>query len=164
LRWWRCSTNLHKGGAEARTNKLEIEPPGLNFTCAVENGVRNMLYMLVECCGRDKWAAEGVHSIARGGNGGNILQKLEIELPGFDLARSIENGGRDVLYMLVGYRGRDGWGAGGVRWIAQGGRGAIPQKTQNEAAGARLSACRCKRRLDSIEEGSGVLWKRWMGY
>src|ERR1700683_1004164 len=38
-----CLIDLREGGGEASTRKLEIEPPGLEFTCAIANSARSRL-------------------------------------------------------------------------------------------------------------------------
>ena len=45
---------LHEGEGEQYPKKLEMEPLALNLACAVENGSRDMLYILVGYRGRDR--------------------------------------------------------------------------------------------------------------
>ena len=46
---------LHEGEGEQYPKKLEMEPLGLDLAFAVENGSRDMLYMLVGYHVQGKW-------------------------------------------------------------------------------------------------------------
>ena len=52
--------------------------------------------------------ALGVFVQLREGEGEQSPKKLEMEPLALNLACAVENGSRDMLYMLVGYRGQDG--------------------------------------------------------
>jgi hypothetical protein len=53
-----------------------------------------------------------------------------------------------------------------MRWcpidLCEGEREASTKKLEIE--GAQVRACRCKQRLESVEEGARIPWTRWMGY
>jgi hypothetical protein len=95
----------------------------------------------------------------RGGEGHARTKRLEIEPAGLDL--TVETA-PEICYKCQCVQ--DKWDVEGVRSIAQGGDEAIPPKTRNGAAGARLSVRRCKLHLELVVEDIGVLGIRWIGY
>src|ERR1700691_36731 len=122
-----------------------------------------MLYVPVRCCGQDKWDVEGVRSTARGGDEA-IPQKNRNGAAGARLSMRCCKLHPESVVEDVGVLGIRWIGYWGCSFNCARGRGAIPPKTRNGAAGARLGARHCKLHLESVVEDVGVLGIMYIGY